>query len=233
MLFDKSTRILVVAAHPDDEVLGCGGTIAKAKRQGAKVGVLFLGEGISARFTADQYESIEFKQQTEKRYAEAKAALDVLQVDMVWYRNRLCTQFDTYSRLSIVKDIEAVIEEFKPTMLFTHNPSEVNVDHEITYYAVETACRPTRDWLPKAIYTFEIICSGTWKFNPTFKPNVFVDVSKTWDIKIKAWQCYAGEFKPLPSPRSVEGLDVLAKYRGLAVGRERVEAFSLLRKIII
>jgi len=231
MHFDSKTRLLVVAAHPDDEVLGCGGTLVKAIKKGTQVAVLFLGEGISSRFPIGEYDSPEFAQQTAQRKEETEQALKVLGIKKVKYGERLCTQFDTYPRLSIVKEIEEEMQSFAPTMLFTHNPSEVNIDHRITHESVEIACRPTREWIPKEIYTFEIICSGNWKFSPFFKPNVFVDISDSWEKKMEAWHCYQGETRPFPFPRSDEGLDALARFRGMAAGIKKAEAFCLVRSV--
>lgn len=230
MNFDKHTRILVVAAHPDDEVLGCGGTLSKAIAQGAQVKVMFLGEGVSSRFPIGEYDTPEFHKQTAQRQSEAETALKILGIKDVHYGKRYCTQFDTHSLLSIVKEIEEEISAFRPAMLFTHNSSEVNIDHRITYEAVEVACRPTRDCVPKAIYTFEIVCSGGWKFSPHFKPNVFVDITGPhWEKKMQAWHAYQGEARPFPFPRSDKGLETLACYRGMAAGLEKAEAFCLVR----
>ncbi|MFT5603974.1 MAG: LmbE family N-acetylglucosaminyl deacetylase [Paracoccaceae bacterium] len=146
--------------------------------------------------------------------------------------DRLCTQFDTHSLLSITKEIEACLEKFKPTIVLTHNPSEVNIDHRITHQAVEVACRPTREWIPKEIYGFEVICSGNWKFDPYFKPNVFIDIEKYWDKKLQAWHQYEGEARPFPFPRSDKGLETLANFRGMASGVKKAEAFRLYRKVI-
>ena len=231
MKFDTNTRLLIVTAHPDDEVLGCGGTIAKAISHGAHVGILFLGEGISARFLAEEYGSEDFKKQTEQRQRESEAAIKILGIHEAKYGERLCTQFDTYPLLSLVKEIESFMEAFKPTILFTHNPSEVNIDHRIVHQAVETACRPTRPWIPKEIYTFEIICSNSFKFMSGFNPNVFVDISETWEKKLKAWNCYQGESRSFPFPRSDKGLEMLSHFRGIYVCMEKVEAFSLMRMI--
>ena len=232
MKFNSKIRLLVVAAHPDDEVLGCGGTIAKAVAQGAQVAVIFLGEGISARFPVGQYDSQDFKEQTVQRQKESEAAIKVLGIHKVQYGTRLCTQFDTYPLLSIVKEIEGFMGDFKPTILLTHNSSEVNIDHRLVHEAVEIACRPTREWIPKEIYTFEVICSASFKFVSQFKPNVFVDISDTWDKKIEAWHCYQGESRPFPFPRSDKGLEVLSQFRGMSVGVEKVEAFCLMRMVV-
>jgi LmbE family N-acetylglucosaminyl deacetylase len=231
MQFKKDSRVLVVAAHPDDEVLGCGGTLAKALHAGAQVAVLFLGEGISARFPFGQYDSPEFKQQSDLRMQGARRALKSLGITQVKFGERLCCQFDRIPIITLAKEIEEQISTFKPNILLTHNPSEVNVDHRIVYEAVEIACRPTRPETPREIYSFEIVCSGNWTFESTFKPNVFVDVSQFWEAKMAAWRCYEGEDRKFPFPRSDEGLKTLAQYRGMAAGLEKAEAFRLARKI--
>ena len=229
MNFNNNTRLLVVAAHPDDEVLGCGGTILKAKEAGATVAVLFLGEGISARFPIGKYDSQKFKDQTQQRIKECHCALEILKIDQFQFGDRLCAQFDQYPLLSLVKEIEEYISNFNPTILLTHNESEVNIDHKVTYNAVEVACRPTRESIPKEIYSFEIVCSGSFKFNPSFNPNTFVDIEKYWDKKMEAWSCYASENREFPFPRSDKGLRTLANFRGLENGVKFSEAFRLER----
>ena len=232
MLLNSSSRILVVAAHPDDEILGCGGTLCRAIDCGAIIKILFLGEGVSARFPIGQYDSAQFRHDTKKREIGAAQALNRLGVSDYIFGTRYCTQFDTVPLRSIVVEIEDIIGQFNPTIVLTHNPSEVNIDHRITYEATEIACRPTRQNGPTGIYAFEIVCSGSWKFDPFFKPNVFVDINDVWQRKLDAWHCYEGEARPFPFPRSDQGLDTLAKMRGMTAGLIRAEAFQLLRKIV-
>jgi len=230
--FDRNTRLLVVAAHPDDEILACGGTLARALSEGAEVCVLFLGEGVSARFPFGAYDSEKFREESNHRTESAKNALRVLGISKAIFGDRYCCQFDTLPQITLTKEIEAIMDQFRPTILFTHNPSEVNVDHRLTYEAVEAACRPTRSFIPSQIYTFELVCSGNWTFETTFKPNVFVDVTSFWEKKIAAWHCYAGEARPFPFPRSDVGLETLAHYRGMQVAIDKAEAFRLMRAVI-
>lgn len=232
MNLNKGSKLLVVAAHPDDEILGCGGTLAKAIALGVEVAVLFLGEGVSARFPIDRYENEEFHNQTTIRNANACSAMNLLGIKEYKFGERLCGQFDKYPILSLVKSIEEEMEQFSPDILFTHNSSEVNIDHRLTYEAVEIACRPTRDYIPREIYSFEIPCSGSWTFQSTFKPNVFVDISDYFDLKMKAWSCYESEARPFPFPRSVEGLLALSQYRGMMSNLMLAEGFKLLRMTI-
>ena len=230
--FERNTRLLVVAAHPDDEILACGGTLARALSEGAEVCVLFLGEGVSARFPFGSYDSENFREESNHRTESAKNALRVLGISNSIFGERYCCQFDTLPQITLTKEIEAIMDQFRPTILFTHNPSEVNIDHRLTYEAVEAACRPTRSFIPSQIYTFELICSGNWTFETTFKPNVFVDVTAFWEKKIAAWHCYAGEARPFPFPRSDVGLETLAHYRGMQVAIDKAEAFRLMRAVI-
>lgn len=232
MNLSQGTRILVVAAHPDDEVLGCGGTLSKAIAAGAVVAVQFLGEGVSARFPIGKYDNEEFRSQTRERMEGARKALQTLGITDYEFGDRLCTQFDTYPLTAIVKDIERKMEQFRPHLLFTHNPVEVNIDHRLTYEAVEVACRPTRDFIAPEIYTFEIPCSGSWTFESSFNPNIFVDISDYWDKKLAAWACYEGEARPFPFPRSIEGIKTLAQYRGMMSNLRLAEAFRMVRNIV-
>ncbi len=232
MNFFPGTKVLVIAAHPDDEVLGCGGTIARAISLGAIVFVKFMGEGISARFPIGEYEGRDFKDQTKIRVNSSKSAMDSLGVSSYEFGERLCGQFDQYPLLNLVKDIEWTLENFSPDILLTHNPAEVNIDHRTCYHAVEIACRPTRSYIPPEIYTFEIPCSGSWTFDSIFKPNVFIDISDFWDKKLAAWNCYKGEDRPFPFPRSKEGLLALAQYRGMMSNLRLAEAFRLVRKVV-
>jgi LmbE family N-acetylglucosaminyl deacetylase len=233
MTFNNKSRVLVVAAHPDDEVLGCGGTLAKAIAHKAEVYVLFLGEGISARFPIGEYNDPDFQTQTSRRIESAEKALACLGITQVSFGSRFCCQFDSQPILSIVKEIELAINDFNPDILLTHNPIEVNIDHRITYEAVEIACRPTTPNCPREIYAFEVVCSSSWTFNSSFKPNVFVDVSRYWEQKMKAWAFYAdGEARIFPFPRSIEGLTTLSQFRGMSAGQSKTEAFRLLRAII-
>ena len=213
----KNKKILVVAAHPDDDILGCGGTLAKAINLKAKVKILFLGEGVSSRFDfKKKNNSIKLKKAGDKRKKECVESLKVLGIKNYIFENRSCTRFDEYPLLHLVKSVEREINKFKPNIIFTHNRSEVNIDHKITYDAVEVACRPVNKKFLKQIYSFEIVCSGNWKF---FKK------------KIKSWSKYKNENKKFPHPRSNKGLEILARYRGMQSNTLFAEAFRLEREI--
>ena len=232
MLFKKGSRLLVVAAHPDDETLGCGGTILKAISMGVSVSVLFLGEGISARFDKKDYNTKEFLKATNKRQDGCIKALKILGVKDFEFNNYYCCQFDKINLLTFVKIIEKKIKKFNPDTIITHNINEVNIDHIKTFEALEVASRPFLGSNLKLIVGMEIPCSGNWKFNQSFKPNFFVDINKFWKVKIKAWKCYKGEERQFPFPRSVEGIETMAKLRGMQSGLIKAEGFKLFRQII-
>ena len=188
--------------------------------------------GPQARIPVGSYDSDQFRQETQVRMDSARRSLSTLGITDVIFGTRLCCQFDTLPQLDLTKEIEAVMSRFRPTAILTHNPAEVNVDHGLVYEAVEAACRPTRDFVPSQILTFEVVCSGNWTFERTFKPNVFIDIDEFWDKKLAAWHCYTGEQRPFPFPRSDVGLDTLAKYRGMQASLARAEAFRLMRAVI-
>ena len=231
-MFEINNKYLIIAAHPDDEVLAMGGTIARAKALDIKITVKFLGEGISARFRKEEFHSEDYNIASSIRNESAKKSLDFLGVDNVIFGENYCCRFDALDILDLVKQIELIIQQEKPTHIFTHNPIEVNIDHRIVYRAVETAVRPSYKDNLKYVYSFEIPCSGNWTFDNQFKPTTYVDIENFWKTKIKAWDFYIGEERPFPFPRSHDGLKTIAMHRGLQSGLKMAEGFRLLRNII-
>ena len=231
MLIKSNSKVLIVAAHPDDETLGCGGTIYKLIKSGADVSILILGEGVSSRFDEKDYHNENYVKATKIRNQGFLNALKVLGVKDYELHVNYCCQFDKLNILKLVKIIEKKIKEFKPDVLITHNPNEVNIDHVKTYEAVEIATRPYYGSNLKLILGMEIPCSGNWKFNSNFSPNFFVDIHKEWEMKLKAWDSFEGENREFPFPRSLEGLETMAKLRGMQSGLKLAEGFILLRSI--
>lgn len=223
--------ILVITAHPDDEVLGCGGTIAKHVLQGDEVYCLILGEGITSRY----YQHGEAKEEGLKQLkSEAGQAASILGIKKAFFRDLSDNRFDTVPLLEIVKAIEEVKDEVKPDVIYTHHQGDLNIDHQITFKAVLTACRPVKNETVREIYSFEVPSSTEWSSpNPEtyFMPDVFVDISKTFDKKIAALKAYKSEIREYPHPRSAEALEIIARRWGVSVGRELIEAFRLIRWI--
>jgi LmbE family N-acetylglucosaminyl deacetylase len=222
-------KVLVVAAHSDDEVLGCGGTIAKLA-QGNDVYTLLLGEGVTSRDIPEEQK----KQAVNQLRKEAEDANKKLNVKKVFFENFPDNRFDTVPLLDIVKVIERYIQKIGPEAVYTHHAGDLNIDHQIVHRAVITAARPVGDYSVKKIMLFEILSSTEWgRINPynSFVSNTYVDISKTISVKLEAMRCYKSEIRKYPHPRSLEGIKLLAQKRGLEVGLKFAEAFCLVRSI--
>lgn len=225
-------KILVIAAHPDDEVLGCGGTIARYADEGSTVSVMILGEGVTSRDEERQRS----KRGLELRNLKEQSinACKILGVNYTSVYDLPDNRFDTVPLLDVVKLIEKEIAERKPEVIFTHSKSDLNIDHAITHRAVLTATRPVPGQPVKELYAFEVPSSTEWAFGSfgSFNPNIFVDIKDYLVLKIKGMAAYGGESREFPHPRSAQALGALAEYRGGMAGFEAAEAFELIRKLI-
>lgn len=229
---DKKNKILVIAAHPDDEVLGCGGTIAHLVGENHTIYSLILGEGITSR---DDQRSVK-KRKPELEYLKHQADLanKIIGVEKVFMYNFPDNRFDTVALLDIIKTIEKVIDTIQPDIVFTHSGYDLNKDHRITFQAVLTATRPLPGCHVKTVYSFEVLSASEWSFGndtQTFSPNYFVDISRTIQKKIDALKVYNSEINPFPHPRSIEAVLSQAKLRGSQCGIHAAEAFKLIRHI--
>lgn len=228
---NKKRSILVVAAHPDDEVLGCGGTIARLTGEGQNVYVAILGEGITSRYDKREQADQKIIKELQDRSRQVSKLLGVKEL---YLHDLPDNRFDTVPLLDIVKTVEKLINRFKPQIVYTHHGGDLNIDHVITHRAVMTATRPVENCPVKEIFAFEVPSSTEWafgQFKPTFQPNVFVDISATLETKIQAIQIYESEARPFPHPRSPESLQALAKRWGSAVSVDAAEAFELVRLV--
>ena len=221
--------ILIVAAHPDDEVLGCFGTVARLIKEGYEAYTLILGEGKTSR---DDKRVIENKKdELELLNSEIQQANDAIGIKKVFIESFPDNRFDSVDLLDIIKVVSKVKEEVKPDIIFTHYEHDLNIDHQVTYKAVITATRPMQDECVKEIYSFEILSSTEWNYPLSFSPDTFYDISETIDFKIKAMKAYSSELCEYPHPRSLDGIELNAKYQGIRVGKEYVEAFKSVRVI--
>lgn len=222
--------ILVIAAHPDDETLGCGGTIAKLSAEGRDVHILILGEGITSRKGSRQ-ETTEKIDQLRDNARKAARILGAKSVKLLSFKDNM---FDTIPLLEIVQSIEEHISLIKPRSIFTHFEGDLNIDHSITFRALLTAARPLPKARVKHIFTFETLSATDWSFGKitaSFEPNLFIDISPFLEKKIKAMEAYQGEIRPSPHPRSSHTIKTLAQHRGSSVGMDVCEAFSIVRTI--
>jgi len=230
MLFEKGghmNNILVVAAHPDDEVLGCGGTIAKLAKEGHSIFTLILGEGVTSR----NISKIKGKKEMKILQKSTVKANKLLGVKKVFFHNFPDNKFDSVPLLEIVKDVEEIKNQIRPKIIFTHYEKDLNIDHRITYQAVITATRPVINETVKEIYSFEVLSSTEWAYPISFSPDIFYDISKTINDKLVALLSYKSELRGSCHPRSLSGIRNNAKFWGQKVGLGYAEAFKCVRII--
>lgn len=225
--------VLVVAAHPDDEILGVGGTVARHAAMSDVVYALILGEGQTSRGVRREDTDREVVEALHKNTMESAKAVGFRDVFFADFPDN---RFDHVDLLDIVKAVEQKVQELKPQIVYTHYSGDLNVDHQYTARAVLTATRPIGDYCVEEIYAFETLSSSEWNFDysaqPAFCPNVFIDITCYYSQKEQAMNCYVSELCAFPHPRSLDGMDVLSRTRGMAAGMERAEAFMLIRRTV-
>ena len=224
-------NILVICAHPDDEILGCGGTLYKLKKNKCNIKILILSEGITARYEEKYFNSKKVLNEIKIRNENCIKANQLLGITDVIFLNNRCCRLDTIPIIEVTKSIEEVIKAFKPNIIFTHNSDDINIDHRICYAASLAACRPYNKKFIEKIYTFEVLSSTEWNTKSSFQPQTFIDISNEINHKIKALKKYGNEILPDPNSRSVKKVKSLANYRGAFIGVNEAEAFELIRSI--
>lgn len=225
--------VLVVAAHPDDEVLGCAGTIARHAEAGDHVQVLILAEGATSR--QQQRDRCEASAELSSLARAAQKAGTILGAAGVELLDFPDNRLDSLDRLDLIKCIEVRMERHMPSVVYVHHAGDVNVDHRRLHEAVVTSCRPTPGQPVRRLLSFEVASSTEWQTPgsaPAFQPNWFVDISLQLPLKLEALAAYSSEMRPWPHARSLEGLECLARWRGAQVGVEAAEAFCLLRQLV-
>jgi LmbE family N-acetylglucosaminyl deacetylase len=225
--------VLVLAAHPDDEVLGCGGTMARYANDGAQINVAFLADGVSSRGTMDA-NSAQCREEMAARRTAAASACAILGVAGVSFGEFPDNRLDTVPLLEITKFVERLLEKYQPVTVFTHHAGDLNIDHRMAHQAVETACRPIAGRSVRTIASFEVPSSTEWRLagaDGAFLPNWFIDISQWLDLKLRALDAYAAELREWPHPRSRRAVEHLARWRGATVGVDAAESFILGRQL--
>lgn len=218
-------KILVVAAHPDDEVLGMGGTLIKLANDGAVLYIAFLSKGETSRGRKIANEKL--------RTLQAEKVANTITAKLYWLANFPDNEFDSISLLQVTKVVEAIINKINPDVIYTHHHGDLNIDHRITFQSVMTACRPGKTSV-KEIYNFEVLSSTEWQAKiegRIFLPNVYVDIGNYIEDKVSLVGMYAREIGIFPFPRSKVGIKTLARYRGMESGLHFAEAFRLIRGV--
>jgi len=225
--------VLVVAAHPDDEVLGCGGTIAKHIYDGDQVFVAIMAEGIKSRSFGKSHSADLAKIKALKE--SAMCAHKILGTTSVEFLDFPDNQMDSVCLLEVIKKIEYLVEKYKPKIVYTHHFGDLNIDHKVVNQAVVTACRPLPDSIIETLLFFEIPSSTEWQVAASslvFNPNWFVNVSSFLELKIEALKKYESEMRDFPHPRSIKGVEYLSGWRGASIGIKSAEAFILGRVVL-
>lgn len=223
-------RALVVAAHPDDEVLGCGGTICRLVSSNREVHVLLLGGVTTSRYKQNPDEE-SWEEESFQREAEKAAA--VLGITSLTRSNFDDNRFDSVPLFEIVKAVEKLKNEIKPDLVLTHDYSDLNVDHRLTHQAALTAFRPDPKKYKFRIMAFETLSSTEWQDQAAavFRPSCYVDISEFLSKKRAAMKCYKSELRDPPHPRSLEAIESLARKRGFEACVQAAEAFRIIREI--
>lgn len=218
-------KIAIIAAHPDDEAIGCGATIIKAKEQGHEIHLLYMTDGISSRNNLSEEEHYTRKLQSNlvNELIHPKTFLNLDFPD---------NQMDKVSLLEIIKKIEDFLLEVKADIVITHTNSELNIDHQLTHRAVMTATRPGSLTFVKKVLGFEVASSTEWSLlNNYFQPTYFIDVTDFIEKKVNFLKCYNAELRKFPHPRSIENIKCLAQLRGASICVNYAEAFVVLREL--
>lgn len=231
----RNKKIMLVVAHPDDEILGLGGTMHKLINEfEANVHVVILGEGITSRSDKRDIKAWQNELNIHRsNIKQAQAAIGYNDVSIYEFPDN---RFDSVALLDVIKVIEKEKQQFNPEIIFTHHGGDVNIDHQRTFEAVITACRPMESENVKTIITFETPSGTEWRASSDpkhFIPNFFIEINESdLNAKINAMESYEFEKRQYPHPRSAEGLKILAQRWGIAVGKTFAEAFCIVRCIV-
>ncbi|MEO0049646.1 MAG: PIG-L deacetylase family protein [candidate division WOR-3 bacterium] len=214
-------KILVIAPHPDDETIGAGGTIARYVAEGNEVFLCIVTQGYSPPWPEDTVET------QRKQVAEVQKVLGIKQVFFLGFPT---VKLNTVPYMELTSALQRVVDEVKPEIVYTSSACDVNQDHRIVFEATLVATRPLPGNIVRRLLCYEV--GPTVRFaNTPFLPNVYVDISNFLDKKLEAMACYKTELKEFPHPRSLEGLKLIARERGLSMGLKAAECFQLIREI--
>jgi LmbE family N-acetylglucosaminyl deacetylase len=220
-----AARVAVIGAHPDDELLGAGGTLARHVEAGDEVYAVIVADGATSRYPAELTAALE---------KQARQAAEVIGFASVRLLALPDQRLDTVPLIELTQQLEAVLDDIDPSIVYTHFPEDVNADHGVVARCVWTACRPYRRPQVRRFALFETPSSTEWAWplpGTRLQPNLFVDITDTLEIKIAAMARYQTELREYPHPRSGRALRERAAYWGSHVGRLAAEPFQVLREV--
>lgn len=219
-------KVLVISPHPDDEVLGCGGAIARHADQGDEVHVLVATRGIPELFPPEQ---------VERTRQEMQAAHKILGVTRVHFLDFPAPELDSVPIRKLAEKIGETIQEMQPPVVYLPYRGDLHVDHQMVYHATLVATRPINNCPVQQLLCYETLSETEWGSPASgdhFVPNVFIDIAKYLSRKLEALMCYQSQLKEFPHPRSLQAIEALAHLRGSTVSLKAAEAFMLVREII-
>ena len=218
-------RILAIAPHPDDEILGCGGTLARHVRNGDQVYVVIVTRGTPKLYKDQQIENVR---------NEARAAHRIIGVKETVFLDFHAPELDVTSQADISRALSKYIQQFKIDCLYLPHRGDIHHDHTAVFNGGLVAARPVGDYTVQQIYAYETLSETEWAppfGDDAFIPTHFVDVTASLSTKMEALNCFKSQVREFPNPRSLEGVEALAKFRGATVGVSRAEAFMTVRTI--
>ena len=224
-LISRIGRALVLAPHPDDEVLGCGGTIARIASSGGSTEVAIVTRGQTPRFDAAQSEAVR---------AEAECAHRTLGVSRTHFLDLPAAELDRLPHADLNHAIGKIVADVRPDTLFVPFIGDLHLDHRLVFEAAMVAARPRGNRYPLRILAYETVSETNWSapgLSPSFQPNIFIDIADQLEVKLAAFSCFASQLRPFPDERSLETLRALALVRGSTITRVAAEAFMLIREV--
>lgn len=224
-MIDTIERAMVIAPHPDDEVLGCGGTIARLAALGRRVEVVIVTRGTPPRFDASQVERVQ---------DEARRAHSLLGVAKTHFLDFPAAALDRVPAAELNENLASLVAASRPDTVFLPFVGDLHFDHRLVFDAAMVAARPIGGHYPTRILAYETVSETNWAapyIAPAFQPTVFVDIGDHVGSKIEAFGCFASQVRPFPNERSIETLRALAQLRGSCVNRHAAEAFVLVREV--
>ena len=216
----SNKRILVLAAHPDDELLGCGGTIALHALAGDCVTIVIACEGESVRYSSNHG--------MDDYTMAAARRLGIKDVRLLKFSDQA---LDTLTLTKLITPLERIVREVRPQVVYCQYGGDLNRDHELLFKAILVATRPTEEYI-EAIYAFDTASSTEWAYPRSFNPDTWIDISATLETKLEAMACYKSEVQESPHPRSIEALRYRAKAWGNVSYLDAAEVFMTVRRVL-
>lgn len=219
-------RILAIAAHPDDEVIGAGGTLARHVAEGDEVYWCVVTEAHSPRWPE------EVRVQARRQVDQVQQVLGIREVFFCGFTT---VALNTVPYIDLCSALQRVVDEVQPEVVYTTPGSDINLDHRLVYEATLVATRPLPGSCVRRVLSYEVSTTARYGLpagSSGFEPNVFVDISRYLDKKLEVMRCYEAELRTYPHPRSLRGIRLLAEERGLSIGLGAAECFRLVRELV-